>query len=379
LHRVLVLTTAFPTPRQPVVGTFVREHARAAALQQDVAVVHLDGARFGDFGLHLEKSEAPPVWRLRYRRLPPPLSYVSIALGLLRVVARFGRPDVVHAHSLFAAIPALLLGAALRRPVVYTEYWSVFLPEDPNTLRPALARAARFALNRSTIVLPVSAALESQLRRIAPQASYHVVRNVVDAEVFAPRDAKPRRTTIGLVSVGLMDDDSKGFDLLLKAFAGSEQALRLDIVGDGAHRSRYEQLAHDLGVADRVSFRGIVDKATVADLMREADVFVLASRFENNPVVLLEALSSGLPVVATAVGGVPEVVTDERGVLVAPNDPDALAAGIDAIVTRLATFDGKELAARAHESFSLETIGSELGTIYDEVAGSRAKRRAGRR
>jgi glycosyltransferase involved in cell wall biosynthesis len=371
VHRVLVLTTAYPTTRQPVMGTFVREHARAAAVQQEVAVVHLDGTRSGGFGLQLEQREVPPVWRLRYRRLPPPLSFGAIALGLVRVVVKFGRPDVVHAHSLFAAIPALFLGALLRRPVVYTEYWSVFLPEDPNTLRPALARAARSALNRASVVLPVSTALESQLRRIAPQASFKVVRNGVDTRVFAPADTKPRRTTIGLVSVGLMDDDSKGFDLLLEAFARSQQPLRLQLVGDGVHRGRYEQLADELGIADRVSFLGIVDKKTVAELMREADVFVLASRFENNPVVLLEALSCGLPVVATAVGGVPEVVTHERGVLVAPNDPDALAAGIDAVVDRLATFDGKELAGRAREAFSLEAIGSELGRIYDGVASSR--------
>ena len=109
--------------------------------------------------------------------------------------------------------------------------------------------------------------------------------------------------------------------------------------------------------------------------MRGADVFVLASRFENNPVVLLEALSCGLPVVATAVGGVPEVVTDERGVLVAPHDPDALAAGIEALLSRLATFDGNELAARAHNEFGREAIGDELAQIYDRVAGSRTGRR----
>jgi glycosyltransferase involved in cell wall biosynthesis len=375
MHRVLVLTTAFPTPRQPVVGTFVREHALAAALRQEVAVVHLDGTRSDAFGLHLEQSEVPPVWRLRYRRFPPPLSYVALALGMVRVVRRFGRPDVVHAHSLFAAIPALFLGTVLRRPVVYTEYWSVFLPEDPNTLRPTLARAARLALNRSAVVLPVSDALESRLRGIAPQANYHVVRNVVDAELFAPPETKQRGATIELISVGLMDDDSKGFDLLLEALARLRQPLRLQLVGDGVLRRRYEQLADELGVSDRVSFHGIVDKAKVAELLRGADAFVLASRFENNPVVLLEALSCGLPVVATAVGGVPEVVTDERGVLVAPHDPGALAAGIEAVVSRLATFDGKELAARAHAEFGREAIGEELAQIYDRVAGSRAGRR----
>ncbi len=375
MHRVIVLTTAFPTPRQPVLGTFVREHARAAALRQEVAVVHLDGTRFDAFGLRLEQSEVPPVWRLRYRRFPPPLSYVALALGLVRVVRRFGRPDVVHAHSLFAALPALFLGTVLRRPVVYTEYWSVFLPEDPNTLRPALARAARLALRRSAIVLPVSAALERELRRIEPQANYHVVRNVVDAELFAPADTKQPGATIELISVGLMDDDSKGFDHLLQALARLRQPLRLQLVGDGVLRRRYEQLADELGISDRVSFHGIVDKPKVAELMRGADVFVLASRFENNPVVLLEALSCGLPVVATAVGGVPEVVTDERGVLVAPHDPDALAAGIEAVVSRLATFDGNELAARARNEFGREAIGDELAQIYDRVAGSRTGRR----
>src|ERR671939_115753 len=82
-----------------------------------------------------------------------------------------------------------------------------------------------------------------------------------------------------------------------------------NVVGDGPRRPEYEALAGELGVAERVRFAGLRPKADLAERMRAADLFVLASRFENNPCVVLEAMASGLPVVATRVGGVPELMT----------------------------------------------------------------------
>jgi glycosyltransferase involved in cell wall biosynthesis len=103
--------------------------------------------------------------------------------------------------------------------------------------------------------------------------------------------------------------------------------------------------------------------------MRAADLFVLPSRFENLPVVLLEALACGLPVVATAVGGVPEIVDEGAGRLVAPDDPAALADAIADVAGRLDTFDRAALARRARERYSLEAVGAVWDAIYAEVMG----------
>ncbi|HJQ75476.1 MAG TPA: glycosyltransferase, partial [Gaiellaceae bacterium] len=204
---VLFVTTSYPRPDSPIGGIFVREHARAAAEVADVRVLHLvrgPGAR-GLVPLERIAGEEPPAWRAPYRRFGKPLAQLAFVLGPLTLARRLRRegwtPDVIHAHSFLSALPALLLGRLLRRPVAYTEHWTIFLPENPGSLSPGMERLARFALARADVVLPVSADLERALRRLEPRARTRVVPNVVD-DVFTPAaraDGGPAR----LLTVGL--------------------------------------------------------------------------------------------------------------------------------------------------------------------------------
>jgi glycosyltransferase involved in cell wall biosynthesis len=352
--KVLVLTTAYPAPGDPVRGIFVREYARAVAPWCDVAVVHLD--RTPDVRrLEVERrDEEPPVVRVRYPYRPTALSvarHFQAARRGLRLV--LFRPDVIHAHFFLAVAPAVLLG---RAPVVATEHWSVFLQEDPARLSRTMQQVAKLALSRAALVTAPSEALA----RALPVEAI-VLPNVVDTELFHPGgEREPRR----LISAGLFYD-AKGFDLLIEAVARVPD-VRLDLVGDGESRPALEALAHRAG-AD-VTFHGLKTKAELAELLRRADLYVSASRYENNPVVLLEALASGLPVVATAVGGVPEIVGAD-GLLAPPGDPGALAGRIERALGR--DFDRAEIARRARDRYGAERIGRELAQLYADATGSR--------
>src|SRR5262249_44431217 len=105
-----------------------------------------------------------------------------------------------------------------------------------------------------------------------------------------------------------------------------DAAVRITVVGDGRERAAVEAMAGDLGVADRIAWAGIVPNA--AALMRAFDVLVLSSRTEGTPITLLEAMSAEVPIVATAVGGVPDVIGAAEGILVPAEDPLALAEAI---------------------------------------------------
>jgi glycosyltransferase involved in cell wall biosynthesis len=368
--KVLFLATEYPTPDEPVTGVFVREHARTAALRAEVRVVHLYRAA-GRRGLHdLEWSpEAdPPLLRVRYRRFGRPLSYAAFLAGAraaLRALRRQGfDPDVVHANSHLSALAAI----TLRKPFVYSEHWSAFLPDNPADLSPAMGRVARLALERARLVLPVSEAMRRALRRLAPRARFRVVPNVIDDELFRPGAGGDgsRLLTAGLLG----ENGAKGVDYLLRALALLDGPL-LEVAGDGPRRAEYEALARRLRLDGRVTFHGFRPKPELAELMRRADLFVLASRFENNPCVVLEAMASGLPVVATRVGGLPELVDERSGLLAEPRDPESIAARIRQALD--GSFDRAEIAQRARERFGRATISALLASAYEEAAaGPRA-------
>jgi glycosyltransferase involved in cell wall biosynthesis len=121
-----------------------------------------------------------------------------------------------------------------------------------------------------------------------------------------------------------------------------------------------------------VTFHGLRPKPELAALMREADLFVLASRFENNPCVAIEAMASGLPVVATRVGGLPELVDERSGLLAEPRDPESIAARIGEALRRLDRFDREEIARRTRERFGREQVASLLAEVYQEALSPRA-------
>lgn len=351
--KVLFVTTSWPTEESPVDGIFVQEHARTAASFADVRVLHLHRAPGG-----LERvGDDPPVWRLGYRALPRPFSYGAFLLGPLRM--RSWRPDVVHAHSFLGVLAAL----PLRRPVVYSEHWTVFLPESPHELSTPMRRAAVLALKHADLVLPVSADLRDELARLAPSARMIVIPNVVDEQVFTPADGAAASGR--LLTAGLLDDGRKGLDIVLEALAQAHDSPGLDIAGDGTKRAEYEQLATRLGLDGVVRFHGLLPKTALAGLMRSARLFVLGSRYENNPCVVLEALVSGLPVVATRVGGLPELVDESNGVLVEPHDSVRFAAGIAEALER--RFDRSEIARQARERFGRKAVASLLRDAYEEA------------
>jgi glycosyltransferase involved in cell wall biosynthesis len=370
--RVLFVTTNWPSEGSPIDGIFVREHALAAAETCDVAVIHLSREAGGSGLYEISPLEEPlPSLSVRYRRFGRPLSYAAFALGAWAALRRLRtegfEPDVIHANSFLSAAVALGPARVLKKPLAYTEHWTIFTPENPGRLSPAMRRLARFALSRADIVLPVSKDLERALVALAPEARTRVVPNVV-AEVFSPAPSEDGQRT-RLLSVGLLDTPRKGVDILLEALALLPERghLHLDIVGEGKLRPQYEALTERLGLADSVAFHDLEAKQVLAERMRSAHLFVLASRYENNPCVVLEAMASGLPVVATRVGGVPELVTPESGRLAEPLEPSSFAAALEDALGN--DFDRAAIAARARERFGRPAIARELAAVYDELVG----------
>lgn len=365
---VLFLTFTYPTPEVPQAGVFVVEHARAAARVANVAVVHLDRGA-GQFALEDIGDAEFPTIRVHYPRsaLAYPLHFVGAWLAVRRMRRRGFCPDVIHAHVFLAALPPLLLRPLFGNvPVVVTEQWSVFLPEDPATLSPLMLHAARRGLRRAARILPASDALRRGMEAVGVRGRFTVVPNVVDTSQFHPAERRSHDRTRA-VFVGLLYE-AKGLDLLLEAVALVEQergGLDLVLVGDGPLADDLRDLARRRGIEHLVSFAGFLAKPAVAKILADADLFVLTSRYDNNPCALIEAQASGLPAVATRVGGIPEIVED-GGVLADPT-PDSIARALLTMVESLDRFDRFALAERARTRYGVEAIATLLGRIYAEA------------
>ncbi len=125
------------------------------------------------------------------------------------------------------------------------------------------------------------------------------------------------------------------------------------------------KLSAELGLSDRVFFHGYQSKNVVANYMRQAQLFVLPSLWENLPCVLIEAIASGLPILSTQAGGIPEIVDEEIGLLVKPGDVESLFEGLQEILAKLQSFDRIAIAGKA-KRYRLNTIGQEIHSIYKE-------------
>jgi len=374
---VLFLTPWYPTTDSPVAGVFVRECARAVSLYHNVVVVHdagIDPNQRRAWRLEQETNgdltAGIPTYRFWHRRSPvPKTSYILYLWSVWRACCRLARqgfrPDIIHAHVYGVGVPAVLAARLRRIPVVITEHFTGF---PRRLLSRREVRSARWAFRRADVVMPVSESLLRAIEAYDIKANFRVVPNVADTHIFHHRphslpNAGPKR----LLCVALLDE-KKGIRYLLEAVAKLPPQAgpwRLDIVGDGPERQPLQAKAQELGISDRVTFQGVRPKSEVAEFMGAADLFVLPSLWENLPCVIAEAMTTGLPVLSTLVGGIPEMVDDMVGMLVPPGDADALSAALASMLENLDRYDRAAIAWRAN-IYSPESVANVLHSIYEE-------------
>jgi glycosyltransferase involved in cell wall biosynthesis len=307
--------------------------------------------------------------RMRHRADLPAL------LRLYRHIRRT-RPTILHASLFHANLPGRILGRLAGVPIVVCAERTM-----------AMEGEWRYRLNRWTIrLVDCVIAVSANVRDFCvshvglPAEKLVVIYNGV--EVTEPLlSCQEARAELGLPIdvpvVGAVSrlDPVKGVDVLLQALA-SIDAAHLAVIGDGPKRAALASLADDLGVTDRVHWAG--HRRDVSSLLPAFDVFVQPSLYEGLPNTVLEAQACGLPVVATAVGGTPEIVVDGvTGVLVSPHDPAALAGAIvrllrDPDLRRRMGRAGRE---RVRQRFSCEQMVGQTQALYEYLRKKQGKDR----
>ena len=300
--------------------------------------------------------------------------YLTGGLWKARKLSR-QRFDLVHIHWPF---PLALLGWPFRRrniPVVHTYYTAEL------TLARRYPRLARWMLRGADLRMAISSYAQKLLLQILPELDPESVAVLpFSAALEQPSFLPPRNRIEGprLLFVGRMVE-RKGVGYLLEAvrlLVPEFPGTTLTLVGDGPLRETWEARAKSLGLEDRVRFLGRVSSEQLDQAYTEAEIFVLPAIVDSRGdteglgVVLLEALQKGLPVVASAVGGIVDIVVHEKtGLLVPEKDPPALAAAIRRLVMEPALRENlvREGQQRVLQRFSSDAIVSRLWEIYETL------------
>jgi teichuronic acid biosynthesis glycosyltransferase TuaC len=384
--KILVLTSLFPNIFEPQRGIFSKNTVDGLKKFSDLKVVApipwfprlrilrriYQNNYKRHFGVLFDPGQIRSVDNPNYTiHYPTFFSIPKIGFALLGLFYFFAVRRFLS-HEKYDAILGLWLypdcfAGALASRIYGIPLISVGFGSDLNILSKnvLLKPMIRFALRSSKRIIVVSEALKKEILNIDPslEERTEIIPNGTDLNIFKPmdRDECRKRLEIPLGKKVILYVGNliriKGADILVEAFSNycrssNEGNVDLFLVGDGNLRSELERKIQDMGIQSRVRFLGRQPHGMIPLWMNAADVICLPSLFEGCPNVLVEANACGKPIVATNVGGIPELVSNNSGILVPPGDSRELAEGL----RKALTMDWKNYE-RANRSWDIVASG----------------------
>ena len=251
-------------------------------------------------------------------------------------------------------------------PLIGIEHWSELNNDE---LKPLVRYLGTIAYNNVDRLIAVSDSLRLMIKKHFGKESI-VVHNMV-GELFVnnlPVEEKDSSKTI-FISVGSLFP-VKGYDILIKALGkinGELSNWELRLIGEGNEHARLQKMIDYYGLTDKIFLLGRKNKQEIVQNLNESSIYISSSRSENFSVSVLEALSVGLPVVATICGGIRECIDNHNGLLVPVEDSDALADALIKMVQNLNKYNRKTIANECKRRFAPQVIAMQLTNIFEEV------------
>jgi glycosyltransferase involved in cell wall biosynthesis len=282
----------------------------------------------------------------------------------------FGKPDLVHVHvPIKMGIPGLWIKRNFGIPYVVTEHWGIYNDIDELNYSKRSITFKKFTkaiIEKASALISVSKYLAEGVNRLVTTKVYSIIPNVVNTNLFFYTDPKESIDfrfihVSNMVPLKNVEGILRAFQLFLQ----TNRDVELIVVGDKDPAIR--NYATTLGLDREVHFRGEVPYAHVATEMQSANCLVLYSNIENSPCVIGEAFCSGLPVIASRVGGIPELVDESNGLLVDPQNDAMLAAAMTDMKNRYSFFNRKKIAEEAGNKFSYPVIGKKIDEVYSRI------------
>lgn len=383
---ILIVSHGIPSENDPQWGCFELDQARALKkMGHNVIISAIDGRYRKEkrkIGITEGSIDGIPTYLIywlpmaifHFERIRRHVRQVMMKRLLQHIECFHGKPDLIYAHYLFNMYD---LGKVHRKnpsiPIVGIEHWSRL---NQPTLPKTLAICGNTAYNMVDRLLAVSESLKKHIKRHFNKDAEVVYDMLGEEFVDASVTKKKIENVFRFVSVGSIIH-RKGFDLLIEAFSKSglaEQGCILSIIGDGEERERLQKQIDECGLIEKITLVGRKNKQEIIELMKESHAFVLASRAETFGVVYIEAMSQGLPVIATDCGGPDEFVNKENGLLIPIEDVDALTKALKTMYNNYDCYNPETIIEECNRRFAPQSIARQLEGIFEEEIEKKKQR-----
>ena len=374
---IIFLARWYPHRYDPMFGLFVQRHAEAAALFNDITVIYCQQTT--DNGQQTSSKEKFEIVRTLDNNVDTIRVYYKKPKNKIQSLLRFYRanmmalklckkPDLIHVHILTRlGVIAWIQKLLHKTPYIITEHWSRYLPG--NDFSGFLRKlATKIVVRNAETVTTVTDNLAIAMKNHGlKNDNYVVLPNVVNLDMFhiSEKNNNPCR----IIHISCFEDKSKNISGLLESLKIIDDKginFQCKLIGEGMDLDLMKEKAKELQLINKVSFTGLLQGQALADELSSGDFLVLSSNYENMPVVILEALASGLPVVSTNVGGIKEMIDDTKGILVEPRNKEALAEAMIKMIETHKNHDANYLRNSVIEKYGYESVGMFLSRLYNK-------------
>ncbi|HOH47667.1 MAG TPA: glycosyltransferase [Candidatus Cloacimonadota bacterium] len=381
--RILVFSSSFPNPAEPINGSFVCKTLQAFPAEHELVVVAPVpfglAARRGykesipveeevELGADLVKVYRPRYLLLPYNLLRPFIGFIMFLLcyGLVSRICKEKHIDLIHVHFAYPdGIAVSMISSLLKIPYLITEHRGLLR----ETLRnPWISSQLKTAYRKATEVVAVSDFNSTVLSSYSIKAK--VIPNGIDFEHFTVNPAREHPSRLVLIANLI---PAKGIECLIEAISllrNRGKHYSLDIIGSGKYRSSLEKKVQALKLDQEINFLGQLPPSRVEELLPRYDSLVVSSLRESFSVVIVEAMASGLPVIATRCGGPEAIVQAETGILVQPASAEALFQGILELESKWESYDPYIIREFARDKYSLDGVMQSYLELYKSILGS---------
>jgi glycosyltransferase involved in cell wall biosynthesis len=332
-RHILFLCSWYPNPDEKSNGIFIKRHAQALSLKHHVTVVFAKSASSIQEPILIKNEEENlEEYLYFYPKLNHNVPIISSAQkfrdlkqAYKQLLARLPADrtfDIIHVNTIFpAAIPAFL---ALKKypsaKLFITEHWSGYYPEDGNYKGTIVTRFTKQLVAKAEAVLVISEKLKQAMLAHGLKNNYQLIHNTVDVTLFKPQTIKSTPTGIlHILHVSSLVEREKNISGIIAVAAELQKnklAFHLTIAGENnTEIGTHQKLVSQHNLEEKITFTGFKTPIEVAELMNRTDVFLLFSHYEGEPVVVLEALACGLPVISTTVGEIPNMIQTGMGLV----------------------------------------------------------------